>query len=74
MDWQEIIKGLRMLRDNFDKSYKCLNMERFIKNETVVQHLSTLFDKFERFRVIINEISAGSQQSTKDKPKICFLT
>lgn len=54
MDWQEIIKRLRLLKDDFDKSYKCLNLERNIKDETVVKHLRTLFDRFERIRVVVN--------------------
>ena len=54
MDWQDIIKKLRLLKDDFYKSYKCLNVERNIKYKAIVKHLRTLFDKFERIRVIIN--------------------
>lgn len=54
MEWQNILYKLRIIKEDFDKSYKCLNVERNIKDETIAKHLKILLDKFERIRVILN--------------------
>ena len=51
---KKILKELRLLKDDFDKSYKCSNTERNIKDETVVKHQKAQFNRLERIRVIIN--------------------
>ena len=72
MDWQEIIKELRLLKNYFDKSYKYLNTERNIKDETVVKHLRTLFNRFERIRVIVNANFSRLTAPHKAQPKFFF--
>lgn len=54
MDWQQIVVKLRLLKEYFDRSYKCLNTDRPTKDETVDKHVSVLFDSFEQIRVLIN--------------------
>lgn len=47
MDWLVIITRARQLKEYFDKSYKCLNIERPTKDETVDKHLRILFERLE---------------------------
>lgn len=54
MDWQQIVEKLRQIRESFDRSYKCLNVDRPTKDETVEKHLEILLDRFEQIRVILN--------------------
>lgn len=55
MDWQTIVTKLRLIQEQFDKSYKCLNTNKApTKDQTVEKHLSVLFERFEQVRVLIN--------------------
>lgn len=54
MDWQEIVQKLRHVKENFDRSYKCLNIDRPTTGETINRHFSNLFGCLEQIRVIIN--------------------
>lgn len=54
MDWQQIVAKLRLIKEHFDRSYKCLNTDRATKGETVEKHLKVLFDRFEEIRVLLN--------------------
>lgn len=55
MDWQTIVQHLRLIKEVFDKSYKCLNVDRPTRDETVVKHVRILCDSLERIRVILNQ-------------------
>lgn len=55
MEWQAIVNRLRLIRTEFDKSYKCLHTNKApSREETVNKHLNTLFERFEQIRVLIN--------------------
>lgn len=54
MEWQEIINKIRLIKEDFDKSYKCLNTDRVSKDETIEKHIQNLITKFEEIRVILN--------------------
>ena len=54
MNWNDILQKCRQLREKFDKSYKCLNTDRQIKDETLNKHLEILFSTLEKIRVILN--------------------
>lgn len=54
MDWQEIVQKLRHVKENFDRSYKCLNTDRPTTEETIDRHFSNLFSCLEQIRVIVN--------------------
>lgn len=55
MDWSDIVREVRVIKENFEKSHKCLNTDRPTKNETVEKHLEILFTCLEEIRVILNE-------------------
>lgn len=54
MDWQRIVTKVRLIKENFDRSYKCLNIDRPTKDVTVAKHLKILFKSFEQIRVLLN--------------------
>lgn len=52
MSWEEIVAKARQIKETFDRSYKCLNIDRDTKEETVIRHLQTLIDSLENIRVL----------------------
>lgn len=54
MDWQNIVGKLRIIKEDFDKSYKCLNTDRPSRPETIEKHIKILFASTESIRVILN--------------------
>lgn len=65
MDWQQIVSKARQIKETFDRSYKCLNTDRPIKDETVDKHLKVLFDRYEQIRVLFNVNYSRLTQSHK---------
>lgn len=54
MDWSQIVVKVRLVKEYFDRSYKCLNTDRPTKTETIEKHIRTLFTTLEDIRVILN--------------------
>lgn len=54
MDWQQIVNKVRLIKEHFDRSYKCINTDRPTKGETVEKHTKILFDRLEEIRVVLN--------------------
>lgn len=54
MDWQNIIQKLRQIKEHFDRSYKCLNVDRPTGEQTIGKHLTNLFVYLEQIRIIVN--------------------
>lgn len=54
MDWKDILQKARNIKENFERSYKCLNHDRPIKNETVKYHLQNLLQYLEEIRILFN--------------------
>lgn len=54
MDWETIITKCRKIKEEFDKSYICLNKDRPTSEETVNKHLQNLFIRLEEIRVLVN--------------------
>ena len=54
MDWPTILSQCRKIRDEFDKSFKCLNTDRPTKEDTVERHLRNLSLRLEEIRVVLN--------------------
>lgn len=54
MNWQTILGQCRRIKEQFDKSYKCLNTDRATTDGTVHKHLQNLFLRLEEIRVLLN--------------------
>lgn len=54
MEWELIVKRARALREDFLKSYKCLNIDRETKQTTVNKHINNLLYRLEQVRVLLN--------------------
>ena len=48
MEWQDILNKARLILENFDRTYKCLYVDRPIKDETINQHFQNLFIYLEK--------------------------
>lgn len=75
MDWLNIIAKIRKLREDFDRSSKCLNKSAPISNDTKIKHLETILVKYNEVRVIIldHNTKLSSLQLTQVKDKISRL-
>lgn len=65
MDWQTILNKLRLIKIEFEKSYKCINIDRPTKDETLLKHVEKLFRCLEEIRVILNVHYSRLTQSHK---------
>lgn len=54
MDWKGILERCRNIKAKFDRSYKCLNIDRPTKDETTLKHLKILIYCLEDIRVLLN--------------------
>ncbi|XP_065362017.1 probable serine/threonine-protein kinase DDB_G0293958 [Calliphora vicina] len=54
MEWQDIVNKVRLIREEFDRSYKCLNVDRPTKEETVDKHFNILLHCLEEIRIVLN--------------------
>lgn len=54
MEWQNIVDKVRRIKEDFDRSYKCINTDRHTKDETITKHTKILFEKLEQIRVVLN--------------------
>lgn len=54
MDWLDILERCRRIKSEFDKTYKCLNIDRPIKEDTVNKHYKKLIQYLEEIRVLLN--------------------
>lgn len=54
MDWIDILRKARSIKEEFNKSYKCLNTDRPTKDETVKKHIEILLKRLEQIRVLLN--------------------
>ena len=55
MEWQNINATLIEIKENFDKSYKCLAQNRNISNGTISRHATILVACFNQARSIIHD-------------------
>lgn len=54
MDWQTILNKARIIKENFERSYKCLNIDRPTKPETIEHHFQILLTNLEDVRILFN--------------------
>lgn len=54
MEWQLIVSKVRLIKEKFDRSLKCLNTDRPTRDETVEKHINVLFQSLEEIRVVLN--------------------
>lgn len=54
MDWQSILNKCRSVKTIFEKSYKCLNIDRPIKDDTLNKHFDIILHCLEKIRVLLN--------------------
>lgn len=54
MEWKDILDRIRIIKEHFDRSYKCLNHDRPTRDETVQSHIENLLARYEQVRVILN--------------------
>lgn len=54
MEWKDILNKVRLIKEHFDRSYKCLNVERPTKEETIQHHFQILLNRLEEIRIILN--------------------
>lgn len=54
MDWKTILAKVRLIKEDFDRSHKCINQDRPIKTETLQSHIQNLLKRLEEIRVIFN--------------------
>lgn len=65
MDWQDIVQKVRLIKENFERSYKCLNTDRPTKDDTLMKHVEILFSSLEEIRVTLNVYYSRLTQSHK---------
>ena len=51
--WQEIYDSIEVYKNSFNKAYKCVNKNIYIRPQTVRQHISTLIVDFNKISKII---------------------
>lgn len=56
MEWERIVFKARLIKEEFLKSYKCLNINRDTKDETVNKHVKNLVERLEQIRALLNDI------------------
>lgn len=54
MEWRDILQKIRLIREEYDRSYKCLNTDRPTREETIEKHIKNLLRRLEEIRVILN--------------------
>lgn len=54
MDWATIIEKCRRIREEFERSYKCLNTDRPTGEDTINKHLKNLFVQIEEIRIVLH--------------------
>lgn len=54
MDWKSILERCRNIKEKFNQSYKCINVDRPIKEETLHKHLGILLNHLEEIRILLN--------------------
>lgn len=54
MEWDTIVSKARQIKEDFNKTYKCLNVDRDTKRETIGKHIKVLEGHLERLRVLFN--------------------
>lgn len=54
MEWDSIAAKARQIKEDFNKSYKCLNVDRDTKRETIDKNIKVLEGHLERLRVLFN--------------------
>ncbi|XP_037821238.1 diacylglycerol kinase A-like [Lucilia sericata] len=54
MEWEQIIYKARLIKERFQRSYKCINTDRDTKQETVNKHFNILVQQLEQLRVLFN--------------------
>ena len=53
MEWEDILYKVRLIKEHFDRSYKCLNIDRPTNDETI-QFVRNLLTRFEQIRIVLN--------------------
>lgn len=54
MNWADIIRQARLIKETFDRSYKCLNIDRDTREETVSKHFKILKQSVKKIQVLFN--------------------
>lgn len=54
MTWQKILDRCRAIKEDFDRSYKCLNIDRQIGQNTIDKHIKIILQCLEEIRTILN--------------------
>ncbi|KAL9906670.1 uncharacterized protein ACN427_003200 [Glossina fuscipes fuscipes] len=70
MDWPTIVQQCKSIKERFDKSYKCLNIDRPTSADTIYRHVQILVECLEEIRTILNvnyERLTSTHKSTADK-------
>lgn len=65
MDWQNIVHKLKLIKYEFEKSYKCIKTSRPTKDETLLKYIEKLCLCLEEIRVILNVNYSRLTQSHK---------
>lgn len=73
MDWQQVVSRLRQIEEYFNRSYKCLNIEKTPKEETLHKHLKILFERFEEIRVLLDSNYARFTKSHQTAAEAYFI-
>lgn len=55
MEWNILVKTINDFKDQFDKSYKCVNKDTPIKVETLIYHIQILIKQYNNIVQAINE-------------------
>ena len=74
MQWDEIINSLDPLQIKFKQSYKCLNVNRAIKEETLEKHTKILIETFNAIRATLHQQYNRYTTQHKEQAHELFLT
>uniref|UniRef100_A0A1A9UGI1 Uncharacterized protein n=1 Tax=Glossina austeni TaxID=7395 RepID=A0A1A9UGI1_GLOAU len=70
MDWPTIIQQCKSIKERFDKSYKCLYIDRPTSADTINRHVQIFVECLKEIRTILNvndERLTSTHKSTADK-------
>lgn len=54
MEWQTILEKARLIKEEYNRSHKCLNIDRPIGDETLQNHFEKLLSCIEKVRILFN--------------------
>lgn len=68
MEWRTLAKKINCSKDNYEKSYKCINKNTSIKIETIKLHIKTLIFNYNN---IVDDYNIHKHKLTEDHNKDC---